>query len=178
MKRRSFLMTIVAFFGYVFGRTGTAATQSQGMMAGGMCSMMSKENMQGPMRTGMELFQRHELIHRQVTELPNGVHVVTTSNDPATASIIKKHVVEMYARLDKNQPFPYPVSKSVPKMFANPTGYQRKLEVLPNGIAITETSADHEMVAVIRAHAQELNGFVKEGMPAMMREMMQNGNGM
>ena len=183
MRRRSFFARIFSFLaaiaGYRFWRgTTPAMAQNKGMMEGAMMGggnmgeMMSPENMRGPMRTGMALFERHKLIHRTVTELPNGVHDVTTSTDPTTAALIQKHVVEMYERLDQNRPFPYPMSNSVPEMFANPTAYQRKLEILPHGIAVTETSSDPQMVAVIRAHAEELNRFAKEGMPAMMREMM------
>ncbi len=120
----------------------------------------------------MALFERHKLIRRTVTALPNGVHDVTISTDPTTTALIQKHVIEMYERLDQNRPFPYPMSNSVPQMFANSTLYQRKFEMLADGIAVTETSADPEMVAVIRAHAEELNRFAKEGMPAMMRGMM------
>jgi len=79
----------------------------------------------------------------------------------------------MYLRVDHNQPFPYPMSRSVPAMFANSTRYRRKLVNLPKGVAVTETSDDPEMVAIIRAHAQELTAFIKDGMPAMMRGMMQ-----
>ncbi|MHB1332665.1 MAG: hypothetical protein ACYCY1_08720 [Sulfuriferula sp.] len=183
MRRRSFftaLFGVVATItGYRFWRGSTPAmAQDKGMMGGGMRGgggmreMMSPENMRGPMRTGMALFERHKLIHRTVTALPNGVHDVTTSTDPATTALIQKHVIEMYERLDQNRPFPYPMSNSVPQMFANPTGYQRKFEMLPDGIAVMETSSDPEMVAVIRAHAEELNRFAKEGMPAMMRGMM------
>ena len=183
MRRRSFFTAlfsvITAISGYRFWRgSNPAQAQDKSKMSGGMMGagsmgeMMSQENMRGPMHTGMALFERHQLIHRTVTELPDGVHDVTTSTDPTTAALIQKHVIEMYERLDQNRPFPYPMSNSVPEMFANPTRYQRKFEILPDGIAVTETSPDSQMVAVIRAHAEELNRFAKEGMPAMMREMM------
>ena len=178
MRRRSFVTTVVGFFGAVAGllsgRGTRRALAAGGMMggSGGMGAMMSPENMQGPMRTGMALFRNHKLIHRTVTELPNGVHDVTTSEDPATAALIKEHVAEMYHRLDQKRAFPYPMSPSVTEMFAHSTRYQRTLELLPNGVAVTETSSDPEMVAVIRAHAKELNGFAKDGMPAMMRDQM------
>ncbi|MEO6146796.1 MAG: hypothetical protein ABIT70_07040 [Sulfuriferula sp.] len=178
MRRRSFFTAlfsvIAAISSYRFWRGGIPAlAQDKSMMGGGMMGeMMSPENMRGPMRTGMALFERHKLIHRTVTALPNGVHDVTISTDPTTTALIQKHVIEMYERLDQNRPFPYPMSNSVPQMFANSTLYQRKFEMLPDGIAVTETSADPEMVAVIRAHAEELNRFAKEGMPAMMRGMM------
>jgi len=40
------------------------------------------------------------------------------------------------------------------------------LEITPKGVAITETATD------ARAHARKITGFVAEGMPAMMRNMM------
>ncbi len=57
-------------------------------------------------------------------------------------------------------------------MFSRSRAYARKLEALPNGVAVTEISDDPWMVEVICAHAREIKGFVKEGMPAMMRGMM------
>ena len=42
----------------------------------------------------------------------------------------------------------------------------------PKGVAVTETADDAAKIATIRAHAREINGFVREGMPAMMRGMM------
>ena len=180
MRRRSFVAVMVRFLGavsgYLFGRR-PARAQGGGMMGGAgmgfsMADMMAPGNMRGPMRTGMALFERHRLIRREVTELVDGVYDVTTSADPVTAALIKEHVVDMYRRLDENHPFPYPMSNSVPQMFASPTKYQRKLSILPDGVAVTETSSDPEMVAVIKAHARELDRFVAEGMPAMMRGMM------
>ena len=145
-----------------------------GIMSGhGMDQMMKPDNMMGPMRTGMELFGWHAKIHRSVTELPNGIRAVTESDDPETAGLIQAHVSEMYQRLDQNNAFPYPMSRSVPAMFAQSTHYQRKLEATPKGVVVIETAADPAMVAVIKEHAREINGFVLEGMPAMMRGMMQ-----
>jgi hypothetical protein len=144
------------------------------MMSGhGMDQIMKPDNMMGPMRTGMELFGRHAKIHRSVTELPNGVRAVTESDDPETAGLIQAHVSEMYQRLDQNDIFPYPMSRSVPAMFAHSTNYRRKFEAIPNGVTVTETADDPAMVAVIREHAREISGFVRDGMPAMMRGMMQ-----
>lgn len=177
MRRRSFIGMCLGIAGGVvdllFGRGSRRARAQAGMMGyGDREAMMSRENMEGPMRTGMELFRNHRRIQRTVTELPNGVHDVTTSEDPDTAALIKEHVAEMYQRLDQKRAFPYPMSPSVTAMFAHSTQYERRLELLPNGVAVTETSSDPKMVAVIRAHAQELNRFAREGMPAMMRDMM------
>ena len=182
MRRRSLLRAVWLALGAAAARllgsrssaasAAPPATPAGGMMDEMMKMMMMPDNMMGPMRTGMKLFMRHREIRRTVTELPNGIHAVTESNDPQTAALIQAHVSEMYQRLDQNRAFPYPMSRSVPAMFAHSTAYRRKLEATPKGIAVTETSDDPTMVAVIRAHAREISGFVREGMPAMMRGMM------
>ena len=181
MQRRSLIRAVWLALGAAAARLlgprspAASAAPAGGMMGGGMdemMKMMMPDNMRGPMRTGMELFMRHGQIRRRVTELPNGIHAVTESDDPQTAALIQAHVGDMYRRLDQNRAFPYPMSRSVPAMFANSTRYRRKLKATPKGIAVTETSSDPAMVAIIRTHAREIDGFVREGMPAMMHEMM------
>ena len=182
MRRRPFIQMISLavmaaagrFFAFRPPRAALAAPAGTpaGNGMGGMGEMMMPGNMAGPMRSGTELFIRHAQVRRTVTELPNGVHAVTESDDPQTAALIQAHVSEMYQRLDQQRGFPYPMSRSVPAMFAHSALYRRQLQGTPNGIAVIETAADPAMVAIIRAHAQEINGFVKEGMPAMMRGMM------
>ncbi|WP_215864554.1 hypothetical protein [Acidithiobacillus concretivorus] len=183
MDRRQLLKSILsalAIAGYVQADRANASGMGSmmgNMMEGndhdheGMRAMMSPEN-RGPMRTGMELFQVHAEVHRKVTFLPNGIHAVTISAVPHTVALLQAHVTQMYQRLAEDQPFPYPASQSVPVMFAHPTLYQRKLDYLKDGVAVTETSSDPEMIQVIHAHAREITRFVKEGMPAMMRGMM------
>ncbi len=117
-------------------------------------------------------FRHHAEMKRTASDIPGGIRAVTESEDPRVASLIQEHVSAMYAHLDREQPFPYPMSRSVPKMFANSSRYHRRLTILPKGIAVTETSNDPEMIQVIRLHAREINGFVNDGMPAMMRGMM------
>jgi hypothetical protein len=138
-----------------------------GMMGDGMGDMM------GPMRTGMQLFRHHSEIHRNVTVLSDGVRAVTESDNPEVAALIQEHVGDMYARIDRDRPFAYPMSRTVPVLFQNIGRYRRELEVTPKGVAITETASDADMIELIKAHAREITGFVTEGMPAMMRDMMQ-----
>ena len=192
MKRRtvsailgSTFSGFLAFLGFgiqsAVAQSPSDESSSGGMMGGMMGSnmshmdmqgMMSRSNMMGPMRLGMELFERHTEITRATDYLPNGIIDTTVSSNPKTAKLIQAHVIEMYARLADNRPFPYPMSNIVPAMFANNTKYERSYKLLPNGIQVTETSADPEMVKVIYAHARELDRFAKDGMPAMMRGMM------
>lgn len=192
MKRRnitvllgSMLSGFLALLGLsskqVVGQTPSDPRSSGDMMGGmmgpnmsnmDMQGMMSHSNMMGPMRLGMELFERHTEITRATDYLSNGIIDTTVSSNPETAKVIQAHVIEMYARLADNRPFPYPMSNSVPTMFAKSTKYKRSYKLLPTGIQVTETSDDPELVKVIYAHARELDRFVKEGMPAMMRGMM------
>ena len=178
MERRAllrFLLVAVATgtSGYFLLRRRPSAIASPDGMMGGMMDMMAPENMRGPMRTGMVLFQRHNLVRRTVTILPNGIRAVSESDDPQTALLLAEHVASMYQRLDQDQPFLYPMSRSVPALFDKSGQYRRRLERLPRGIAVTETSEDPKVVALIHAHAHEIDGFVADGMPAMMRGMMQ-----
>ncbi|WP_338182265.1 hypothetical protein [Candidatus Dormiibacter inghamiae] len=39
-------------------------------------------------------------------------------------------------------------------------------------MTVTETSSDPTLTTAIRQHSQEVSGFVRDGMPAMMRGMM------
>jgi hypothetical protein len=64
------------------------------------------------------------------------------------------------------------VSSSLPILFRNSTGYQRDLTFTAKGVVVTETSSDPRITSAIREHAQEVSGFVHDGMPAMMRGMM------
>ena len=144
-----------------------------GMMSGGgMQDMMSHDNMMGPMKLGMQLFERHAEIQRTTEFLPNGIIDATVSSNPKTAGIIQAHVIEMYNRKAANRPFNYIMSPSASTMLQNADRFQRSYRLLPTGIEVTETSDDPDMVKVIYAHARELDRFAKEGMPAMMRGMM------
>ncbi len=53
-----------------------------------------------------------------------------------------------------------------------PSGEDDALNLTSNGVVVTETSADPKLTDTIREHAQEVSGFVREGMTAMMQNMM------
>lgn len=157
-------LDMMSGMGGTMGRGGMMS--GGGIMGGGMGDMM------GPMRTGMELFRHHSEIHRKVTVLPNGIQAITESDDPGVAALIQEHVGSMYERIDEDRPFAYPMSRTVPVLFRNTRRYQRKLQATSKGVMVTETAKDADMAQLIQAHAREITGFVDEGMPAMMRDMM------
>lgn len=66
------------------------------------------------------------------------------------------------------------MSDSLPTMFRNSKKYERHFELTKSGVSVTETSDDPEVIAAIHQHAEEVSGFVRDGMPAMMRGMMRS----
>lgn len=173
LHRRSLFQVALAIAAAIANVVLTRAGRAQGMM-GGMGGMMGggMGGMMGPMQTGMQLFRHHSEIQRNVTFLPNGARAVTESDNPEVAALIQEHVGDMYTRIDQDRPFAYPMSRTVPVLFRNTGRYRRRLEITPKGVAITETASDADMIELIKAHAREISGFVTEGMPAMMRDMM------
>ncbi|MGA7324932.1 MAG: hypothetical protein WBX25_10725 [Rhodomicrobium sp.] len=108
-----------------------------------------------------------------MTVLPNGIRAINESDNAEVAALIQEHVASMYARIDQDQPFAYPMSRTVPALFRNIGHHRRQLQSTSKGVVVTETATDADMVGLIHAHAREITGFVDQGMPAMMRGMMQ-----
>ena len=67
------------------------------------------------------------------------------------------------------------MSGSLPTLFSHASGYRRQLTFTPTGLIAEETADDPALTRAIRAHAQEVTGFVQDGMPPMMRGMMGPG---
>lgn len=154
-----------------------ADAASQGMMTGGMMNggMMSGGMMghatAADMRTYMDMFMHHSQIQRTVEHIPGGVRTVTQSENPRIAAQLQTHVSEMYAHVASGQEVRC-MSPNLPLMFRKASAYQRRLQLTPKGVSVTEISSDPRLVPTIRAHADEITSFVNDGMPAMMREMM------
>ena len=119
----------------------------------------------------MDMFNRHSQIQRNVEQIPGGIRTTTESDVPSLTAQLHAHVSSMYEHVDQRQEVTC-MSNSLPVLFSNAQGYQRQLTFTPKGVAVMETSSDPALVKAIRAHAQEVSGFVKDGMPAMMRGMM------
>lgn len=122
----------------------------------------------------MDMFMRHSQINRVVEEIPGGVRTTTESNFPDLAAQLQAHVSSMYTRLGQGSEVMC-MSQSLPTLFGNATGYRRQLTFTPTGVIAEETADDPNLVQAIREHAQEVSGFVRDGMPAMMQQMMGGG---
>jgi len=119
----------------------------------------------------MEMFNRHTEISRTVEEIPGGVRTTTESNSPDLAAQLHGHVSSMYSHVDQGSEVMC-MSQSLPTLFRNAGGYRRQLTLTPTGVIAEETADNPALTQAIRAHAQEVTGFVRDGMPPMMRGMM------
>ncbi|MEY8014213.1 hypothetical protein [Mycobacterium servetii] len=129
--------------------------------------------MAGPadMRRYAQMFHRHNEITRTVEDIPGGVRTTTQSASPDLAAQLQAHVSSMYTQLDQGIEVMC-MSDSLPTLFKHANGYRRRLTITPTGVTVEETSDDPALTDAIRAHAQEVTGFVRDGMPAAMRGMM------
>ncbi|HVC76491.1 MAG TPA: hypothetical protein VND96_08235 [Candidatus Micrarchaeaceae archaeon] len=138
---------------------------------GGMGTGMMGSATQADMSSYMNLFDRHTEIRRTVEVIDGGVRTTTESDAPDLIELLQTHVSSMYAHLSQHAEVTC-MSSSLPTLFRNSAGYRRELTLTAKGVVVTETSSDPELTNAIRAHAQEVSGFVRDGMPAMMQGMM------
>lgn len=141
-----------------------------GMMGSGM--MGSATGMD--MSTYMEMFHRHGQLRRRVEDVPGGVRTTTESDAPDLVAQLQAHVSRMYSHLDEGAEVTC-MSDSLPTLFRRAPDYQREVTFTAKGVVAVETAADPALTRAIRAHAREVTGFVTDGMPAMMQQMMGTG---
>jgi hypothetical protein len=122
----------------------------------------------------MEMFNRHNEITRTVEEIPGGIRTTTQSNSADLVAQLQAHVSSMYTHLDQGAEVMC-MSASLPTLFEHANGYRRRLTLISNGVRVEETADDPVLTQAIRAHAFEVTGFVRDGMPPMMRGMMGSG---
>jgi SAM-dependent methyltransferase len=136
-------------------------------------------DMSADLGTIHELFLNHDRITRSVTTLPNGIKTVTESADPRIAQLIKGHVASMGRRVESGNDPGLPMeSEALRSLFANYDKIHTTVETTASGVIVTQTSNDQKIVSALQQHAAEVTAFVKDGMVAMHRSMMQNGRGM
>lgn len=147
---------------------GSGQTDSGGgMMGSGMMGSATRADMD----SYMVLFNRHTELRRTVEDIPGGVRTSTESDAPDLVARLQGHVSSMYAHVNQGAEVTC-MSKSLPTLFRSAKGYRRELTLSAKGVLVTETSGDPELTKAIRQHAQEVSGFVRDGMPAMMQGMM------
>lgn len=110
-----------------------------------------------------ELLRNHDAIKRTVEDIPGGVRTLTTSDDPQIAALIQLHVRQMAARYDAGMPVRNwdPLFTELLKHYDKVT---LTIEDVDNGLRVTETSEDPQVVLLIRQHAHHgVSEFVERG---------------
>ncbi len=122
-----------------------------------------------------ELFMSHARLTRTVTNLPNGIRTVTSSDDPRVAELLKGHVARMNMLVDigrdPNLPMESPALRILFRKFET---IRTSSDVTATGVVVTQTSSDPETVAALQQHASEVTTFVDQGMAAMHDAMMKS----
>src|SRR5579859_179044 len=174
ITRRSAIGLLAAGVGAIaLGVTGLISlfgcgAPSRGSSGGGM--MMGNVSA-ADMNIYMDMFNRHTEIRRTVEEIPGGVRTTTESDASDLVAQLQTHVSDMYSHLNQDSEVSC-MSQSLPTLFSHAKDYQRQLTLTAKGVQVTETSSDPQVTQAIREHAQEVSGFVRDGMPAMMQGMM------
>lgn len=118
------------------------------------------------MREAMAVFHSllsdHEKIRRTVEQTPDGVVTVTTSDDPQVAQKLKTHVKQMKARVGAGLPIRMwdPLFSELVRQYAR---MEMQIEELPNGVKVRHSSANAQVVKLIRLHAEGVSRFVAHG---------------
>jgi hypothetical protein len=129
---------------------------------------------QGGMREAMSLIHvlldNHRTIQRIVHEIDGGVETWTTSDDPQVAQAIQTHVRQMRDRLPSGRPV-RPWDPLFEQLFLHHRFIEMKIEDIPGGVRVLETSADPQVMLLIRQHATRgVSRFVRDGRKTVHQE--------
>lgn len=119
------------------------------------------------------MFRRFQTMSREVENLPNGIRTVTRSNDPEVMDALVSHVVGMIDRVgQKDDPKIFIQSPTLDIFFARGDRILSEIDVTDEGVIVTQTSDDPELVAAMHEHAAEVTAMVEQGMQAVHMMMM------
>ena len=123
------------------------------------------------------MFRNFQTLERTVENLPNGIRTVTSSSDPETMDALVSHVTGMIQRVEEGRdPKVFIQSPTLDIFFQKGEGLVNEIEVNDNGIVVTQTSDDPELVAALQTHAAEVTDMANRGMQAVHERMMQQHN--
>ncbi len=123
------------------------------------------------------MFANFQRIDREVTNLPDGIRTVTSSEDPELAAVVTSHVVGMIARVEEGRdPQVFIQSPTLDILFARRDRIATEIETIETGVVVTQTSEDPEVVAALQTHAEEVTAMVDRGMAAVHEAMMRRAS--
>jgi hypothetical protein len=120
------------------------------------------------------MFMRFPGLSREVELLDDGIRTYTWSDDPMLATVLISHVAGMIGRVEEGRdPKVFIQSPTLDILFERRETINTEIETTENGIWVTQTSADPEVVAALQTHAGEVSDMAARGMDAV-HEMMMN----
>ncbi len=145
-------------FGRFRGGVGTPATQPAGQAGRGM---RADEH-----EAIWSLLDYHESVTRSIENLPDGVKTTTTTSRPELVPALRTHVQQMARRLEEGRPVRIwdPVFRDV---FEHAAEIEVEMTEIDGGIMVTQTTDNPAVVPVIRAHAQKVAEFARQGHAAV-----------
>lgn len=108
------------------------------------------------------LLDHGESVRRTVVPLEDGVETVTESDDPEVAGKIREHLRSMKKRLEDGRPI-HMRDPLFAAIFEQADEIDLSIEETEKGVRVRETSSDPRAVALIKAHADVVSLFIKNG---------------
>ena len=122
------------------------------------------------------MFLNFETITREVTNFSNGIRTATRSTDEEVMNQLVSHVTGMIARVEEgDDPQIRIQSPTLDVFFVRGDEIETDIDVTDEGIVVTQTSDDPELVAALQKHAAEVSAMAERGMEAV-HEMMMGGS--
>ena len=108
------------------------------------------------------LLANHDQVRRKLTQRADGVETLTESDQPEIATKIQEHVAAMHRRVLEVRPI-HLRDPLFAEVFRHAAQIEMKVETTKKGVKVVETSKDPYVAKLIQAHAQVVDGFVKNG---------------
>ncbi|MGB0723153.1 MAG: hypothetical protein ACPGU7_12245 [Gammaproteobacteria bacterium] len=111
------------------------------------------------------LLDEHRAMTRRVELLHDGIATWTRSEDPRVVHLLHDHVPAMHRRLREG----FALRRWDPlyaALFEHADAIHMEVELLEDGVHVTETSDDPRVVALIQAHSAAVDGFLEHGRSA------------
>ncbi len=119
------------------------------------------------------LFRNFQKIDRTVKNLPNGIRTETYTKDEELRAVVVSHVTGMLQRVEEGRdPKVMIQSPTLDILFKRRDKIKTEIETTDDGIAVTQTSDDPEVVKALQTHAAEVTAMVDRGMDAVHEMMM------
>lgn len=149
---------------------------SGGMMAHNMATMPGLRGEDATPTESRELailFRNFRTMKREVENLPNGIRTKTYSTDPKVMEALVSHVVGMIDRVEEGRdPKIFIQSPTLDIFFQRHKSIVNDIDITDDGIIVTQTSTDPEVVAALQLHAAEVSDMAARGMHAVHEMMM------